>query len=145
MALVTIMTSDNGIDVHIMKGRLETDGIDCFVFDENIMTLNPLFNIAVGGVKLKVNEEDADKARAIIKELELQPLVDHNENVIQCPKCNSTNLYTNFKSMKGFFGFMSAIISLLLAVFPLHFKSVYKCRNVTLNLKLKRNNLLILQ
>lgn len=128
MALVTIMTSDNGIDVHIMKGRLETDGIDCFVFDENIMTLNPLFNIAVGGVKLKVNEEDADKARAIIKELELQPLVDHNENVIQCPKCNSTNLYTNFKSMKGFFGFMSAIISLLLAVFPLHFKSVYKCK-----------------
>ncbi|WP_417264684.1 DUF2007 domain-containing protein [Brumimicrobium sp.] len=138
MALVTIMTSDNGIDVHIMKGRLETDGIDCFVFDENIMTLNPLFNIAVGGVKLKVNEEDADKARAIIKELELQPLVDHNENVIQCPKCNSTNLYTNFKSMKGFFGFMSAIISLLLAVFPLHFKSVYKCKECDFEFKVEK-------
>lgn len=137
MALVTIMTSDNGIDIHMMKGRLETDGIVCYVFDENIMTLNPLFNIAVGGVKLKVNEADAETAREIINELNLSPSVDEDENIIRCPQCNSENLYTNFKSMKGFIGFISAISSFLFAVFPIYFNSVYKCKECDFEFKVK--------
>jgi hypothetical protein len=28
----------------------------CHLFDENMVTLNPLYNITVGGIKLKVEE-----------------------------------------------------------------------------------------
>ena len=119
----------SGIDVHIMKGRLETDGIDCFVFDENIMTLNPLYNIAVGGVKLKVNRVDVDKAKNIIHAVNAQPITDANEDIIICPQCHSNNLYSHFKSMKGFIGIVSAIISFIFSVFPIYFKLVYKCKD----------------
>jgi DNA-directed RNA polymerase subunit RPC12/RpoP len=128
MPLVTIMTSDNNIDIHMMKGKLESEEITCYVFDENIVTLNPLFNIAVGGIKLRVHELDAEKARDIIKEINSTPSRDEFQNVIKCPQCGSESLYKNFRSMKGIFGLISAIISFILSIFPIYFKSVYKCK-----------------
>ncbi|RYM33817.1 DUF2007 domain-containing protein [Brumimicrobium glaciale] len=128
MPLVTIMTSDNNIDIHMMKGKLESEEITCYVFDENIVTLNPLFNIAVGGIKLRVHELDAEKAKDIIKEINSTPSRDEFQNVIKCPQCGSESLYTNFRSMKGIFGLISAIISFILSIFPIYFKSVYKCK-----------------
>ena len=136
MALVTILTSDNHIDIHMMKGKLESEEIICYVFDENIVTLNPLFNIAVGGIKLRVNDYDAEKGLAIIKEFNTNLLTDENEKVIRCPQCNAENLYTNFRSMKGFFGFFSAITSFIFTVFPIYFKTVYKCKECDFELKL---------
>ncbi|WP_207214141.1 putative signal transducing protein [Brumimicrobium glaciale] len=122
------MTSDNNIDIHMMKGKLESEEITCYVFDENIVTLNPLFNIAVGGIKLRVHELDAEKAKDIIKEINSTPSRDEFQNVIKCPQCGSESLYTNFRSMKGIFGLISAIISFILSIFPIYFKSVYKCK-----------------
>ena len=141
MALVTIMTSDNSIDIHMMKGKLESEDIICYVFDENMVTLNPLFNIAVGGIKLRVNDWDAEKAMTIIKEISAAPSTDEYMNVIKCPQCNSENLYTNFRSMKGFFGFISAVISVFLSVFPIYFKSVYKCKDCGFEFKEKREGI----
>lgn len=135
MPLVTVMTSENNIDIHLMKGRLESEEIICYVFDENIVTLNPLFNIAVGGIKLKVKELDAQKALGIIREVQTTPSTDEFQNVITCPQCDSENLYTNFKSMKGFIGLVSAILSFILSVFPIYFKSVYKCKTCEFEFK----------
>ena len=52
MELITVKVFDSGIEAHILKARLESENIPCFIFDENIVTLNPLFNFAVGGIKL---------------------------------------------------------------------------------------------
>ena len=55
-------------DLAIVKGRLETDGIQCFALDEYTIQAKPGLSDAYGGVKLQVREEDAEKAIRILKE-----------------------------------------------------------------------------
>jgi len=100
----------------------------CFLFDENIVGLNPLFNITVGGIKLKIHESDIDRASSIIKEIEKAIITNELGDVVKCPNCQSADLYSGFKSMKGTKGIFSAIISFLFMVFPIYYKTVYKCK-----------------
>ncbi|PTM03401.1 MAG: hypothetical protein DA405_10495 [Bacteroidetes bacterium] len=53
MELVTLKTFDNLVEAHLIKSKLESDDLPCFLFDENIMALNPLYNLTVDGIKLK--------------------------------------------------------------------------------------------
>lgn len=74
--LVTIFTSNYPIECYIIKGRLESDGINCFIFDENIISVDPFKSIAVGGVKLKVSQDQVEKAKTIIDLVEKNLLID---------------------------------------------------------------------
>lgn len=67
--LKTVFVSTYPIDCYIVKGRLETDGISCFVFDENMVNVNPFNSVAVGGVKLKVRSDQFEKAKLILTKL----------------------------------------------------------------------------
>lgn len=129
MKLVTIRTFDNSIEANLVKAKLESQNIMCFLFDENIVVLNPLYNITVGGIKLKINELDIDKATAIIEETEKSFLTNDQDEVLKCPNCQSEELYSGFKSMKGTKGILSAITSFLFMVFPIYYNTVYKCKN----------------
>ena len=76
MSLITIQTCNSAIDAHILQNTLEGEGIECYIFDENIVTVNPLYGNAVGGIKLKINEEDKENAIAILSELAEKPFLD---------------------------------------------------------------------
>ncbi|MDG1331141.1 MAG: DUF2007 domain-containing protein [Crocinitomicaceae bacterium] len=128
MQLVTLRTFDTAIAAHILKNTLEGEGIVCHIFDENIMTLNPLMNVAVGGIRLQVNIEDLEKAKVIVAEIDGKPLTDEQDETIQCPNCESTELYIDFNSMKDPKGFLSMITSFILFTYPVYSKSVYKCK-----------------
>lgn len=127
MGLVTFKTFDNSIDAHILKIKLESEGITCFLFDENIVSVNPLYSNLVGGIKLKINEEDLVHARNIVLELEETPLTTDDEQIITCPKCQSVKIVSGYKSMKSVGAVLSAIASFLLFIFPIYRKDVYKC------------------
>lgn len=129
LALLTLKTFDSSLEAHLLKSRLSNEGIMAFLFDENIMTLNPLYNIMVGGIKLKVSELDFERAQRILNEIEQTPLRDESNTVLVCPACRSGNYYQGYKSMKGIGGILSAILAFMLTVFPLYFKSVYKCKD----------------
>lgn len=129
MGLVVVKIFDTGIEAHILRNKLESENIPCFVFDENIVTLNPLFNFAVGGVKLKVDEKDLERAKQIIAEIDNTPYTNDQDEIIACPKCSSQDLYSDFKSMKDAKGIIAAITSFFFSVFPIYYKSVYKCKN----------------
>jgi len=58
----------------------------CFVFDAHMIDLNPLVSNALGGVKIKVREKDAEEAIRLIQALEDTPYTDDNDEVIACPK-----------------------------------------------------------
>ena len=60
--MITLKTFDNSIDAHLLKTKLESEGISCVLFDENIVSLDPLYNMAVGGIKLRIAENDQEKA-----------------------------------------------------------------------------------
>lgn len=138
MALITFKTFDNSIDAHILKIKLESEDIMCFLFDENIVSINPLYSNLVGGIKLKINEEDLERAKEIISELEQTPYTTEDEKVISCPKCQSTHIESGYKSMKSVGAVISAIASFLLVIFPIYRKTVYKCKDCGTEFNLKK-------
>jgi len=128
LELVTIKIFDNAIEAHLLKSKLESEDIICFLYDENIVGLNPLYNLTVGGIKLKIKKSDVDKASEIIEATDSSVLTNEIGEAIKCPNCQSEDIYNNYKSMNSIKGIFSAIISFLFAVFPLYFKTVYKCK-----------------
>lgn len=74
----TIFTSTYPIDCYIIKGRLETEGITCYIFDEHLISVNPFKSFAVGGVKLKVSSDQFEKAITTLSKIEKNLLKDEN-------------------------------------------------------------------
>lgn len=128
MTYVTLKRFNTAIEAHIVKNALEGEGVACQIFDENIVTLNPLLNFAVGGIRLQVFEEDFQKAQSLLNEIEEKPFTNNQEAVIACPECSSTSLYSDFNSMKDPKGFIAMVVAFIFSVFPLYTKSVYKCK-----------------
>ena len=65
---ITVLTTTFGYEVAVIRGRLESKGITCFVQDELTVQVNPLYSNAIGGVKLQVKENDLKPAIEILKE-----------------------------------------------------------------------------
>lgn len=76
--LETLFSSNIPVECHILKGRLEVEGIDCFVYDENIVWVHPFKAVAVGGVKLKVPSDQFDLAQQIVYQIKKGILFDEN-------------------------------------------------------------------
>jgi type III secretory pathway lipoprotein EscJ len=66
--LVTVITFTFPNEMAIIKGRLESEGIECFVRDELTTQVISMYSIALGGIKLQVKESDVERAVAILKE-----------------------------------------------------------------------------
>jgi len=65
---ITVLTFTYAHEVAIVRGRLEAEGITCFVQDELTLQINPLYSNAIGGVKLQVRESDLNQTIEILKE-----------------------------------------------------------------------------
>src|SRR5687767_8025040 len=122
MALITVKTFDNSIDAHLLKSKFESEGIVCYLFDENTVSVNPLYNITVGGIKLKINEADLEKAQQIYAEIQASPYTDDNGNAIHCPNCDSVDLFTEYSVRKGVKGFLSSLSAFLITMIPFYSK-----------------------
>ena len=59
-----------------MKSKLEIENILCFLFDEYIVGLNPLYNVTVGSIKLKISKSDIAKVTEIIEATEKSVLTN---------------------------------------------------------------------
>lgn len=111
----------------IYKGKLESEGVKVFVRDSNIVDSNPLYSNAVGGVKLFVRAEDADKAKTILSQVS-KFSIDENNQFIKCPKCNAEqiDMVTSIKDVKSFLAFL---FSILIVFMPFYSKHKYKCQS----------------
>ncbi len=65
---ITILTSQQPIQLAIIRGRLESEGIECFIKDELTIQVQPFYSNAIGGAKLQVRESDVDLANEILRE-----------------------------------------------------------------------------
>jgi hypothetical protein len=65
--LVTIATFNTSPEMGLVRSKLDSEGIECFVKDE-LTTQTYLTNV-VGGMKLQVYAGDADRAKEIVKEM----------------------------------------------------------------------------
>jgi len=64
---IRLMTCNTVPEAHMIKGRLENEGIDCFLKNEEATNMLPMFNnMAGGGVQIMVFEKDFERAEEIV-------------------------------------------------------------------------------
>ncbi|MGC4035522.1 MAG: DUF2007 domain-containing protein [Chitinophagaceae bacterium] len=66
MKFKILQTFTNYIEANILLGRLEEEGIHCFLQDEYTVTIDPLLSNAIGGIKLMVPESQLERAYEIM-------------------------------------------------------------------------------
>lgn len=121
----TVAVFQYSSEAQIIKGRLESDGIDVFLADNLTIDTDPLISNAIGGVKLKVRSTQVVEARQILDSIQPYAL-DDNGNALKCPNCQSTHieLFSTIKDLKSFFWF---IFGFLFSSLPFYTKHNYKC------------------
>ena len=125
----TIKTFDNAIDAHLMKTKLESEGIFCYLADEHIIGINPLMSVALGGIKLNVPEEHVEQAIRILQESAESPISDEFDRILTCPNCGSTQLLNNISNPKSILAKVATILSLVTSTMPLYTQKSYLCKD----------------
>lgn len=92
---------------HLARIRLEGGGIDAYVFDDGVVTANPLLAPALGGIRVVVRSCDLNEAEAILIHSPKISVEDQS-----CPHCQSTNI-TKTQS-----GLRFAFLTILFLGFP---------------------------
>lgn len=136
--LVTLAAFSHVLEAHIVKGRLEAEGIWSFVGDENTAVANWLYSNAIGGVKLQVREEDVERAQLILAdgpgEIDWEDGEEGEEREVdeedgrdepeRCPRCASYQIHYEKFAKRPFF------LSWLFLGFPIPFlKGEWACQN----------------
>lgn len=105
---ITIAFFDTANSAHMARIQLESAGIRCFIEDEFTVNANWLYWNTIGGVKLNVARQDAEKAALILSQ-KSHSADSAGEKTVKCPKCNSEDV-----SEKS--GFYLIVIFLLILV-----------------------------
>jgi Putative prokaryotic signal transducing protein len=94
--LVTIARFRDLIEAQLAKGKLEAAGIDAFLGNENIVSLDWFYSNAVGGLRLQVLEEDVTDAQASLDEPIPDEIVEEQSGIVyeqpHCPRCDSLDI-----------------------------------------------------
>ncbi len=95
---VTIETYDDYLTANLDKQKLEEQGIECYLADENTVTVQWILKNALGGIKLRVPGQYADKALRVLREKTDETPVDfkleEKPDDLICPNCGSNNTRT---------------------------------------------------
>ena len=121
MNFVPVNSYTNYIDANIVLGRLQHEGVDCWLMDENTITINPIWTNAVGGIKIMVTEADAKKAVELLNQFR----AEQKEQIV-CPRCGSHNvelISTNRKPGNWF----SVFIGLFLTDYAMQVEKLNHC------------------
>jgi hypothetical protein len=121
---------------YIIHTRLADNDIACFIADDNMLWAKPYYNQLLGGVKIKVFENDLERCREILAtnvdpseqdHFETDPENNTNNSNIACSFCASTNVrYGGATAFK--FHLLSVFVSVLFFV-PLYFRNAWHCFN----------------
>lgn len=66
MDKITVATFDDMPSAHIALGRLAAEEIEATLADEHLVQTDWLYSLAVGGIKLQVRPQDAERARLVL-------------------------------------------------------------------------------
>lgn len=102
--IITLATFMFPTEAYPLMTRLEEEGIECFLGDENTVSVQPFLSNAIGGVKLNIKESDAEQALLILKQTyqdnkkeEKKDDEKWTKDFVQvdtyCPECESYHVY----------------------------------------------------
>ena len=121
MDFVILQSFNNYMDAHLLMTRLESEEVECWLQDENTVTINPIWTNAVGGIKLMVKKEDLPRARQIFWEIE-----NNRKQSVECPKCKGHNIELVSTPRKAS-NWFTAIFTFALGDFALTVDKVNHC------------------
>ncbi|WP_448699414.1 DUF2007 domain-containing protein [Mucilaginibacter sp. AW1-3] len=129
--IVTFATYYDPMLAHIIRSRLEDNGIPAFV-DDSMMNVYPIYSNAIGGIKVKIFERDMDKAKAILAEDEGLPVDKFIEGTqaaaVVCPYCGSNNV-RNSLSIPDDANWLTRTIATLTEALPFSKDADWHCFN----------------
>jgi hypothetical protein len=132
--IVVYKTFVDPTNANIIKGLLESYEIECFLSDENMTGMYSPFTPAIGGVKLNVFEKDISRINSILNAENSYPenlSTENEEVIINCPKCQSTNVSPGNLSKKKFRFWIMFILSAIsfnpLFSQPINKQKAYHC------------------
>ena len=109
-------------ETFLYQNKLRSEGIECFMKDEIIVTVDPFLSNAVGGIKLQVKPTDIERAKAIIDAIDTHKEEVRDEakatltvrskefqkTVAECPSCDSEEIFMGKRSLwQELFGLFS--------------------------------------
>jgi hypothetical protein len=114
---VAVAAYSGPVEAHLARCRLEAEGIEAFVADEHIVSLQWLYSAAVGGAKVQVRLRDAARARTLLaapapRRSRSALFVTDDLAAPRCPRCGSLEIEERFARRLSF-------ASALLLGFPL--------------------------
>jgi hypothetical protein len=121
MEFIPVWSYENYIPAHIAMGFLKEQGIECWLKDENTLTLDPMLSIALGGIRLMVPKREASKALGLLKQLETE-----HKSKTPCPRCNSINTEL-IGSLRKRSNWLMAVLSIFTATYPVYRELVHHC------------------
>ena len=100
--LETVEVFTSPWEAHIVKGRLESEGIPVFIAHEHHIWANWVFSHTLGGVKVQVTSDNLENAKKILESLETgeyekalkEEVPDVQDNI--CPRCGSRQFKSRF-------------------------------------------------
>jgi len=120
MDLVTIQTFDNYFNANIQLTRLRAAGIECYLKDEYVVTIDPFLSNAIGGIKLVVRKSEEHTVKRLLRELNTVA----NSRLL-CPECSSHKFILVPKRSTE--NILTAIATWLLSSYAVSVENVYQC------------------
>lgn len=120
MNMITLRSFDNYFYANITLTKLEDAGIECWLKDENTVTIDPLLSNAIGGIKLVVKESDAPEAIRLLQQFDEEYM-----SAVKCPKCGETAI--TLINKPGVTNFLTAIFTWFISSYAVATEQVYKC------------------
>lgn len=126
--LVTVGRFWNLAEAQLAKGAVQAAGIEAFLFDDNMVRLDWFNANALGGVKLRVDREDAAAAEEVLA----QPIPEHFDvsgvgefEQPRCPHCGSLDVNFHENAPAAYVATIAIGLPL-----PIH-RRAWRCHNCT--------------
>lgn len=120
MDLVIIQTFDNYFRANIQLTRLRAAGVECYLKDEYVVTIDPFLSNAIGGIKLMVRKNEEHRVRKLIREMNAE-----SDSKLLCPQCGSHNFILVPKRTTE--NLLAAISTWLFSAYAVSAENVYQC------------------
>ncbi|HUS02112.1 MAG TPA: hypothetical protein VMY77_10320 [Chitinophagaceae bacterium] len=118
--LVIIQTFDNFFNANIQLTRLRAAGIECYLKDEYIVTIDPFLSNAIGGIKLMVRKGEEQNVRKLLREMNAE-----SDRKLECPQCGSHKFILVPKRTTE--NLLTAITTWLFSAYAVSAENVYQC------------------
>lgn len=122
MEMVVLRSFDNYISANIMLARLQDAGLPVSLQDEFTVTIDPILTNAIGGIKLIVRSDYAEKAQAFLDQIDAERLA-----TAHCPKCGEFKIELVNKHAPT--NVITALLTWLLGSYAIAPEKVYQCQH----------------